>query len=145
MPIKSVKMNISKNKKMQNVPGQGSFNPINRFLGKMVCFVAREHTDRQIHRLTYTDTEDTLSGFQDVFLQFIIKDRSNIIYCGDVSKLNLYYNILRYLTAVGKKVKLDHIVREVHREGIKRYHVVTRKCVNTLKSKHRPFCPANTA
>ena len=78
MPIKSVKMNISKNKKMQNVPGQGSFNPINRFLGKMVCFVAREHTDRQIHRLTYTDTEDTLSGFQDVFLQFIIKDRSNI-------------------------------------------------------------------
>ena len=37
------------------------------------------HTDRQTHRQTDTkvNTEDTLSGFQDFFLQPIIKDRSN--------------------------------------------------------------------
>ena len=37
------------------------------------------HTDRQTHRQTDTklNTEDTLSGFQDFFLQSIIKDRSN--------------------------------------------------------------------
>ena len=45
--------------------------------------VARVQTDRQTHRQTdrQTDTkvntEDTLSGFQEFFLQPFIKDRSN--------------------------------------------------------------------
>ena len=35
-------------------------------------------TDRQTHRVT---TEGTLSGFQDFFLQPIIKDRPNMVIC----------------------------------------------------------------
>ena len=66
MPIKSVKMYIS-------------LNPKIRFLGQTVWPVARPQTDRQTdtrtHRVT---TEGTLSGFQDFFLQPIIKDRPNI-------------------------------------------------------------------
>ena len=50
---------------------QGSLNPKIRFLCQMVCSVARGRTDTKVK------TEDTLSGFQDVFLQPIIKDRSN--------------------------------------------------------------------
>ena len=50
---------------------QGSFNPKIRFLGQKVHFVAREQTDTKVN------TEYTLSGFQECFLQPIIKDRSN--------------------------------------------------------------------
>ena len=84
MPIKSVKMKISKNKKMRFfLISQGSLNPKIRFLGQNVCSVAWLQTDRQTHRHTDTQThtkvktEDTLSGFQEYFLQPIIKDRSN--------------------------------------------------------------------
>ena len=80
MPIKSVKMKISKNKKMRFfLMSQGSLDPKIRFIGQKVCSVARVHTDRQTHRQTDTkvNTEDTLSGFQEFFLQPIIKDRSN--------------------------------------------------------------------
>ena len=35
------------------------------------------HTHRQTHTCTKVNTEDTLSGFQEFFLQPIIKDRSN--------------------------------------------------------------------
>ena len=45
---------------------QGSLNPKIRFLGQKVCPVACLHTER-------TTTEGTLSGFQDFFLQAIIK------------------------------------------------------------------------
>ena len=57
---------------------QGSLNPKIRFLGQKVWPVARSRTDRQTD--TQTDrvtTEGTLSGFQDFFLQPIIKDRPN--------------------------------------------------------------------
>ena len=64
MPIKSVKMKISKNKKMRFfLMSQGSLNPKIRFLGQKMCSAARERTDRQTH--TKVKTEDTLSGFQD--------------------------------------------------------------------------------
>ena len=72
MPIKSVKMKISKNKKMRFfLMSQGSLNPKIRFLGQKVWPVACAQT----HRVT---TEGTISGFQDFFLQPIIKDRPNL-------------------------------------------------------------------
>ena len=78
MPIKSVKMKISKNKKMRFfLMSQGSFHPKIRFLDQKVCFVARLQTDRQTH--TKVITEGSLSGFQEFFLQPIIKDRPNNI------------------------------------------------------------------
>ena len=82
MHIKSEKMKISKNKKMRFfLMSQGSSNPKIRFLGQKVCLVARPqtHTHTQTDRQTHTKviTEGTLSGFQDVFLQPIIKDRPN--------------------------------------------------------------------
>ena len=87
MSIKSVKMKISKNKKMRFfLMSQGSLNPKIRFLGQKVCSVARVQTHRQTDTHTHThtqthtkvNTEDTLSGFQEFLLQPIIKDRSNI-------------------------------------------------------------------
>ena len=45
---------------------QGSFNQKIRFLGQNVCSVARVQTDRQTDMKV--KTEDTLSGFQDFFL-----------------------------------------------------------------------------
>ena len=69
-------MKISKNKKMRFfLMSQGSFNQKIRFLGQKVCPVARGQTDGQTH--TKVNTEDTLSGFQEFFLQPIIKERSN--------------------------------------------------------------------
>ena len=48
MPIKSVKMKISKNKKMRFfLMSQGSLNPKIRFLGQKVCPVTWLHTDKQ--------------------------------------------------------------------------------------------------
>ena len=64
-------MKISKNKKMRFfLMSQGSLNPKIRFLGQKMCSVARLHTDRH----TKVTTEGTLSGFQEFFLQPIIKD-----------------------------------------------------------------------
>ena len=84
MPIKSVKMKISKNKKMRFfLMSQESLDPKIWFIGPKVSSVARvqtdRHTDTQTDRQTDTkvNTEDTLSGFQEFFLQSIIKDRSN--------------------------------------------------------------------
>ena len=57
---------------------QGSFNPKIRFLGQKVCSVACVQTHTQTH--TKVTTEGTLSGFQDFFLQPIIKDRPNNCY-----------------------------------------------------------------
>ena len=58
---------------------QGSLNLKIRFLGQKVCPVARGQTDRQTDGQTHTKvtTEGTLSGFQEFFLQPIIKDRPN--------------------------------------------------------------------
>ena len=72
-------MKISKNKKTRFfLMSQGSFNPRiqkNRFLSQKVCPVARlqTHTHRQTD--TKVTTVGTLSGFQEFFLQHIIKDR----------------------------------------------------------------------
>ena len=50
MPIKSVKMKISKNKKMRFfLMSQGSLNPRIRFLGKKLWPVARVQTEIQTH------------------------------------------------------------------------------------------------
>ena len=59
---------------------QGSLDPKIRFIDQKVCSVARVQTDTHTHRQTDTkvNIEDTLSGFQEFFLQPIIKDRSNI-------------------------------------------------------------------
>ena len=76
MPIKSVKMKISKNKKLRFfLISQELINPKISFLGQKVWPVARAWTDRQTDSVT---TEGTLSGFQDVFLRPIIKNRPNI-------------------------------------------------------------------
>ena len=49
MSIKSVKMKISKNKKMRFFPmSKGSFSPKIRFLGQKVCSVARRLTDTKV-------------------------------------------------------------------------------------------------
>ena len=53
---------------------QESFNPKIRYLAQKVCPVTRAQTDGWTHRLP---TEGTISGFQDFFLQPIIKDRPN--------------------------------------------------------------------
>ena len=49
---------------------QESFNPKIWFISQKVCS-AHTHTDT-------VNTEDTVSGFQEFFLQPIIKDRPNI-------------------------------------------------------------------
>ena len=55
MPIKSVKMKISKNKKMRFfLMSQGSLYPKIRFLAKKRCSVARVQTHRQTDRQTDT-------------------------------------------------------------------------------------------
>ena len=72
-------MKISKNKKMRFfLMSQGSLDPKIRFLGQKVCSVAHVQT----RRLTdmKVNTEETLSGFQEFFLQPIIKDWSNNTY-----------------------------------------------------------------
>ena len=69
-------MKISKNKKMRFfLMSQGSLNPKIRFLGQKVYAVARGHTYTQTD--TKVTTMGTLSGFQEFFLQPIIKDRPN--------------------------------------------------------------------
>ena len=58
---------------------QGSLNAKIRFLGQKVCSVAHGLTHRQTH--TKVGTEGILLGFQDFFLQPIIKDRPNYHKC----------------------------------------------------------------
>ena len=73
MPIKRVKIKISKNKKMCIfLMSQGPFNLKSRSLCQKVC---PSQTNTQTDKVT---TEDTLLGFQEFFLQPIIKDRSII-------------------------------------------------------------------
>ena len=78
MPIKNVKMKISKNKKVCFfLMSLRSLIPKIGFLGQKVCSVARIQTDRDRQLHTKVNTEDTLSWFQESFLQPIIKDWSN--------------------------------------------------------------------
>ena len=63
---------------MENNKPQGSLNPKIRFLGQKVCPVARGQTDRRTD--TKVITVGTLSGFQEFFLQPIIKDRPDLFH-----------------------------------------------------------------
>ena len=79
-----------------------SLNPKIWSLCQKVCSVAREHTDRQTHRVT---TEGTLSGFQDFFLQPIIKDRpKNYFFCFSkfsfLRFLQTFFDFFSYTTLV---------------------------------------------
>ena len=68
MPIKSVKMKISKKNNVFFLMSQGSFYSKIRFLSQKKCPVVCLHTETQ----TQTDqvtTEGTFSGFHDFFLQ----------------------------------------------------------------------------
>ena len=86
MPIKSVKMKIFKNKKMCFfLMSQGLINPKIRFLGQKMLPVARAQTHTQTDRVT---TVGTFSGFQDFFLQPIIKDRPNTVESPNIVSLN---------------------------------------------------------
>merc|ERR1711923_604806 len=63
MPIKSVKMKISKNKKNRFfLMSQGSFNPKIRFLGQKVYPVARGRTDTDTHESDYCGHPFRVSG-----------------------------------------------------------------------------------
>ena len=53
---------------------EGSLNSKISFLGQKVCPVARKQTDTKV------TTVGTLSGFQEIFLQPIIKDRPKKTY-----------------------------------------------------------------
>ena len=77
MPIKSVKMKISKNKKMRFfLMSQGSLNPKIRFLCQKVCPRSCLHTVIRTYRQSdYCGHPFRVSGF---FLQPITKDRPNI-------------------------------------------------------------------
>ena len=84
MALKITFFRISKNKKLHFfLMSPGSLQPKIRFLGQKMWSEAHLQTHRQTGRQTdrQTDTkvntEDTLSGFQEFFLQPIIKDRSN--------------------------------------------------------------------
>jgi len=66
--------NFEKQKMHFFLTSQGSLDPKIRFLGQKVCSVARIQTDTRTD--TKVNTGDTLSGFQDFFLQPIIKDQS---------------------------------------------------------------------
>ena len=69
MPIKNVKMKISKNKKMRFfLMSQGSLNPKIRFLGQKVWPVARSHTDRHTDRQTEWLLRAPFQGFRISFL-----------------------------------------------------------------------------
>ena len=61
---------------------QGSLDPKIRFLGQKVCF---SHTK--------VNTGDTLSVFQEFFLQPIIKDQSNILVINLF--IQLFHNLVK--------------------------------------------------
>ena len=99
MPIKSVKMKISKNKKMRffSCPKDHSTQKLRSQVKRCDLQPVHRRTDTQTHRQTHrVTTEGTLSGFQDFFLQPIIKDRPNInfFFFAHVSdKNNTFVNI----------------------------------------------------
>ena len=72
MPVKSVKIYISKNKKNVCLMSQGSLDPKTRFLGQKVCSLASLCAVR--HKSEYRGHPFRVREF---FLQPIIKDRSN--------------------------------------------------------------------
>ena len=69
----------------------GAWHRFIRFLGQKVCPVARVRIDGQTD--TKVTTEGTLSGFQEFFIQPIIKDRPNI----NVLK-SCFYSSIHYVT-----------------------------------------------
>ena len=74
---------------------QGSLKRKIKFLGLKVCSVAWLRTDGRTHRQTHTKvtTEGTLSGFQEFFLQPIIRDRPNKWYYIYNLSLNIIFKL----------------------------------------------------
>ena len=86
MPIKSVKMNISKKKKKMGVfflMSQGSLSPKSRFPCQKMCTDAQTHTQTD----TKVNTEGTLSGFQDY--SFNLSSRIGPTHCPVTEILHL--------------------------------------------------------
>ena len=67
-----------------------------------MCSVAREQTPRQTD--TKVNTEDTLSGFQEFFLQPIIKDRSNTLTWKEYMEKNCEETL--FITVCGSATQL---------------------------------------
>ena len=115
----------SKNKNMYFfLMSQGSLNPKIRFLSQDVCPVARSQMDRQTRKVK---TEDTLSGFQDFFLQPIIKDRPNTQLQSDKQKTyilskhwgNIFYTAIFFKIFYfyfSNKLNVKKAVSNIHNE-----------------------------
>ena len=135
MPIESPKMKISK--KQNNVffflMSLESFNPKIRFL----------ETDGQTH--TKVNTDGTLSGFQEFFLQPIIKDRSNktvwespkgsflsVLFIADRCFLNYILRVLRLFFPPIMKRSTQLLARYDIRQGrwSHKHHKVERFTIN---------------
>ena len=102
-------------------PSMQQFMAWYNFLGQKMCSVARGQTDTHIDRHTHAkvNTEDTLSGFQEFFLQSIITDRSK-------NSVNLHFEtiitfhgmaclcFLRHYTKIAMKLSIltaiSHII-----------------------------------
>ena len=102
MPIKSVKMKISKNKKMRFfLMSQGSLNPKIRLLSQKVCPVSCLHTDTHTDRQNdYCGHPFRVSGF---FLQPIIKDRPNDLIFVSIPILEFLHSPIKYSSIVSEK------------------------------------------
>ena len=80
MPIKSVKMKISKNKKNVFLSHGPRITLLKNQVPRSKDVLCSPLTDRRTDRQTpIVTTEGTLSGFQEFFLQPIINDRPNNI------------------------------------------------------------------
>ena len=112
MPIKSVKMKISKNKKcVFFLMSQGSLNSKIKFLGQKMCSVARGRTDRHTHthgseyRL---DQRTTFQGVHEFSIHPIIKDWSNK---GRCEKYNIQTHFYQ-LRLLAKDVHQDPEIKQ---------------------------------
>ena len=117
MPIKSVKMKISKNKKLRFfLMFQGPLNPKIRFLAQKLWSVVHvqrnTHTDRHTRKWIL---RASFQGFRIFFLQPIIKDRPNkqVIY-SCYGNENLYLTLSSY--RVFRKTWISWLCRRVFRK-----------------------------
>ena len=90
MPIKSVKIKISKNKKMRFLlKSQGLLNQKIRFLGQKMWPVAHAQTHTHTHRHTHTDTLGSFATYSVKMTEYKIEvscdfgDLCNFVTCAD--------------------------------------------------------------